>query len=250
MLGAGPAYTDRPGSAGACYLVRSGDSRILLDLGQGAFPRIFPEVHPEALDAIIVSHLHPDHFIDLVPLRHYLRWEFRPARRMRVLGPAALGSRLDALHGEPGFAGATLDLEPLADGSTVHAGGLRIEARLVTHTEESYGFRVSAGDGPGLVYSGDCGRAEDLLRLLRPGDALLTEVAFGPGPAQPAAMHLDGPMVGQVAAMGRAGRVLLTHLMMAHDPDETEASVRRAYAGPVEFVWPGSRIVLGDLPAG
>ena len=54
---------------------------------------------PADVAAVVVSHLHPDHFIDLVPLRHYLRWE-QPRRRVRVLGPADLAARLDALHDE------------------------------------------------------------------------------------------------------------------------------------------------------
>jgi ribonuclease BN (tRNA processing enzyme) len=243
VLGAGPAYTNRAGSSGACYLVRAAGTSILLDLGQGSFTRIFTEVPPETLDAVVVSHLHPDHFIDLVPLRHYLRYEFRPPRRARVLGPRDTGARLDALHADPGFASQSLDVEPLGEGKRT-IGSLRLEARLVTHTEESYGFRVSAGDGPGLVYSGDCGRAEDLAPLIRPGDVLLVEVAFGAGPVPPGAMHLDGPAIGRVAQRARPGRVLLTHLQMGFDADEALASVQGVYDGPVAFVWPGSRVTI------
>ena len=90
VLGAGPAYTDRAGSTGAAYLVEHEGTHVLLDLGQGSFPRIFRHVRPEALDAVLMSHLHPDHFIDLVPLRHYLRYQFTPPRRVRVLGPSQL----------------------------------------------------------------------------------------------------------------------------------------------------------------
>ena len=75
VIGAGPAYSDRAGSTGAAYLVRTDRSAILLDLGQGSFPRLAGRIDPADLDAVIISHLHPDHFIDLVPLRHYLRWE-------------------------------------------------------------------------------------------------------------------------------------------------------------------------------
>ena len=71
----------------------------------------------------------------------------------------------------------------------------------MTHTDDSYGFRVAPVDGgPGLVYSGDCGRAEDLDVLVQPGDVLLCEVSFGPGPAATGAAHLDGPAVGALAA--------------------------------------------------
>jgi len=239
VLGAGPAYTDRPGATGAAYLLRTGGEALLLDLGQGSFPALASRVEPSTLRAVLVSHLHPDHFIDLVPLRHYLRYEFSPPRRVRVIGPAGLANRIDALHAEPGFTAATLDVEAVARG-TLAIGPFEVEAGLVTHTDESYAFRVTPnGDDRGLVYSGDCGRAADLLPLVRRGDTLLTEISFGAGPVSPGAMHLDGPAIGEVAANAGAGRVLLTHLQMGFDPEAAIASVRERFAGPVDLVAPG-----------
>ena len=243
VLGAGPAYTDRPGASGAAYLVRSGDAAIVLDLGQGSFPRLAAALEPSGVTAVLVSHLHPDHFIDLVALRHYLRWQFKPARRVRVLGPAGLDGRLDALHGEPGFTAATLDVEALRPGH-VGLGEIEVEAARVTHTSDSYGFRVTTGSGRGLVYSGDCGRAEDLDAIIRPGDTLLTEVSFGPGPVVQGAAHLDGPTVGALAVRTGVGQVLLTHLQMGFDREATVASVRARYTGPVTLVDPGDRFVI------
>ena len=109
-----------------------------------------------------------------------------------MLGPAGLGDRLDALHDEPGFSAAALDIEGLQPGLS-SIGGLELQSAPVTHDGESYGFRVSTRGGPGLVYSGDCGRASDLDGLIQPGDDLLCEVSFGPGPVPPDAAHLDGP---------------------------------------------------------
>jgi ribonuclease BN (tRNA processing enzyme) len=244
ILGAGPAYSDRPGAIGAAYLVRHGTTALVLDLGQGAFTPLAGALEPSTLSAVVVSHLHPDHFIDLVALRHYLRWEFDPSRRVRVIGPLGLGDRLDALHAEPGFAAAVLDIEPLVE-APYDVGDLVVEPRRITHTRDSYGFRVSArSGGVGLVYSGDCGRAEDLDPLIRPGDALLSEVSFGPGPVDPDAAHLDGPAVGALAARTDAGRVLLTHLQMGFDESATVDSVRAAYEGPVDLVRPGDRFVI------
>jgi ribonuclease BN (tRNA processing enzyme) len=244
VIGAGPAYTNRPGATGAAYLVRDGDTAILLDLGQGSFPRLAVEIEPSRLDAILISHLHPDHFIDLVALRHYLRYQFTPPRRVRVLAPRGLAERLDALHGQPGFTAQALDVVDLAAG-TVSVGGLDVESRLVTHTDESYGFRVAShGDQPGLVYSGDCGRAGDLGPLIRRGDGLLTEVSFGPGPVPPGAFHLDGPAVGELARASGVARVLLTHLQMGFDEAATIASVSDRFEGPVELVAPGMRLTV------
>jgi ribonuclease BN (tRNA processing enzyme) len=241
VLGAGPAYTNRPGATGASYLVTCGPTRILLDLGQGSFPRIFEHVPPQDLDAVAISHLHPDHYIDLVPLRHYLRYEFTPPRRVRVMGPSQLAARLDALHAWRGFTAESLDASTLG-ASAVHAvGEVTIEGRLVTHTDESYAIRVApAAGGPGLVYSGDCGNADDIAPLIRPGDTLLAEVSFGPGPTKPGAQHLDGPAVGRLASATGVARAFLTHLQMGHDPDATVASCRAVFDGPVAMVWPGT----------
>jgi ribonuclease BN (tRNA processing enzyme) len=238
VVGAGPAYTDRPGATGAAYLLQAGEASLLLDLGQGSFPRLAGLVDPGDLGAVVVSHLHPDHFIDLVPLRHYLRWE-QPRRRVRVVGPAGLEARLDALHNEPGFSAGALDIEAIG-AAPFSVGPFTVEPARVTHTESSYGFRVSVDGGVGLVYSGDCGRAEDLDVLARSGDTLLSEVSFGPGPVVPGAEHLDGPAVGDLARRVRAGRVLLTHLQMGFDREATIASVQARFdGGPVELVDPG-----------
>jgi len=239
VIGAGPSYTDRPGATGAAYLVRSSGHAILLDLGQGAFPGWASRVDPATIDAVFVSHLHPDHFIDLVPLRHYLRWEDPPGRRVLVVGPAGLADRLDGLHQAPGFTAESLDVEVLEPG-TLTVGPFQVQAARVTHTDSSFAFRVTDGTGgPGLVYSGDCGRAEDLDALVRPGDVLLSEVSFGPGPVAPGSGHLDGPMVGELATRTGVSRVLLTHLQMGFDRDATVASVRARYSGPVDLVDPG-----------
>lgn len=245
VLGAGPAFTDRPGATGAAYLLRAAGTALLLDLGQGSFPRLAGLIDPDTLDAVVVSHLHPDHFVDLVSLRHFLRWGPSRSRRLSVLGPAGLGDRLDALHAEPGFSAAALDFETLQAGHRP-IGALDLLSGLVTHDGESYGFRVAAGDGPGLVYSGDCGRAGDLDALIQPGDDLLCEVSFGPGPVPSDAAHLDGPAVGALATRSGVRRVLLTHLLMGFDRDETVASVQQAYRGPVVLVEPGDRFIIGD----
>lgn len=244
VVGAGPAYTDRPGATGASYLIRDGTSSILLDLGQGSFPRLAGLVDPASLDAVLISHLHPDHFIDLVALRHFLRWGPGGARRVRVIGPAGLAARLDGLHAEPGFTAASLDVEVIERGHQ-RIGTLGVDVAPVTHTDSSFGFRVAGDTGPGLVYSGDCGRAEDLDALLQLGDVLLAEVSFGAGPVPSDAIHLDGPAVGALAARRGASCVLLTHLQMGFDETRTLESVRAVFSGPLELVEPGDSFTIG-----
>lgn len=246
VLGAGPAYTGRPGSAGASYLVRSGDAAVLLDLGQGAFPRLMANVEPSRLEAVLISHLHPDHFIDLIPLRHYLRYQLDTPGRVRVIGPAGLGDRLDALHGQPGFCAEALEIGSFASGrSTVQAGPFAIDVAEVTHSGDSHGLRVAVDGEPGLVYSGDCASAPDLEPLIRPGDTLLVEASFGMGPVPDGAMHLDAPMIAELVRRTRPGRVLLTHILAGSDRAATVTHVQDGFDGLVELVEPGFRADLG-----
>ena len=282
VLGAAPAYTDRPGSAASSYLLRAGDgagdgagarAALLLDLGQGAFANLAATLEPSTLVGVAVTHLHPDHFVDLVPLRHYLQWEFDPPRRVRVVAPAGLADRLDGLNGHQGFAAEALDIEVLSDG-VLRVGPFEVEVRRVTHTLESYAFRVSvaaggwsvagggsvaggwsvAGGGsvaggwsvaggmaPGLVYSGDCARAEDLLPLIRRGDTLLSEASFGAGPVAPGAQHITSGDAARVASAGEASRLLLTHVLSGHSRQDALAAAQAAFDGPIQFVIEGDR---------
>jgi ribonuclease BN (tRNA processing enzyme) len=213
---------------------------IALDLGHGAFAGLASLVSPESLAAVFISHLHPDHFVDLVPLRHWLRYHLATPGRVRVDAPADLAARLDGLHAEPGFTAAALDVVPLEPGPRA-VGPFVLEVARVRHTTDSFAVRVTAGhDRPGLVYSGDVGAAEDLAVLIQPGDVLLVEASFGAGPVPPSAAHLDGPMVGHLAAATRPRRVLLTHLLPDQDEDATVDSVREWFDGPVELVAPGT----------
>ena len=243
VVGAGPAYSDTPGAVGACYLLSSGDATIALDLGHGAFAGLASRVAPERLAAVVVSHLHPDHFVDLVPLRHYLRYHVNPPVRGLVLAPDGLLDRLDGLHAQPGWSAASLDVEVLTEGAR-RVGPFVLEARRVSHTPDSHAFRISDGGEDGLVYSGDVGNADDLRPLIREGDTLLVEASFGPTPGDPGAAHLDGPAVGALAAATRPNRVLLTHLLPGVDHEATVTSVGHLFDGPVSIVEPGSVITV------
>jgi ribonuclease BN (tRNA processing enzyme) len=243
VLGAGPAYTDRPGAVGAAYLIRRGADALLLDLGQGAFTNLAALIEPSTLTAVVISHLHPDHFIDLVSLRHYLRYEFHPPRRVAVIAPAGLAGRLDALHDQPGFTSATLDVADLRPG-VGPVGGLSLEAVRVEHTDDSYAFRVSVGRGPGLVYSGDSGAADDLRPLIRPGDTLLAEATYGADPVEPGSNHLNALDVARLAAQTGVGRVLLTHVLMGRDRPRAVESAAALVFVPVDIVDPGDRFEL------
>ena len=227
VVGCAAAWGRGAEAASSCYLVEAGDTAIVLDLGQGAFARLATLRRPESLAAILVSHSHADHCVDLVPLRHYLRYEARAtAGTVALHAPADLPARFDALTGESGFL-ADLTFSPLAPGE-LRFGPLRVTAARVAHTDDSYAFRVAEdGTVAGLVYSGDCGDPGDLVKLLRPGDTLLAEASFGAGPVPAGVPHLDAAGAAEAARDGGGARLLLTHLQPDVDP---EVALERASA--------------------
>lgn len=244
VIGPGPAYTRRRVSSSS-YLVEHGAEAILLDLGHGSFANLARLREPASLRAILVSHLHPDHHIDLVPLRHYLMYAPHPPGRVALHAPADLRRRYDELNGDTGFLDV-LALEAPLEPGVRRIGPFHVTVGRVTHTDASFGFRVALearADGPGLVYSGDCGRPGDLVALLRPGDVLLSEASFGGAPPVEEVEHLTAAQAGQAARDGGASRLLLTHIL-DEDRKGTAADARRVFAGPVELARPGLQVTV------
>jgi len=239
VLGSAAAWSMTTGNPSSAYLVELGGAALLLDIGQGSFAALAARRDPASLAGIVVSHLHPDHCVDLVPLRHYLKYGRVPPGSVPLFAPAPIRERFDAFVGEAGFLEA-LPGDPLVPG-TLDVGPFRVEAVRVTHTDSSFAVRVSrhGPHGPGLVYSGDCGRADDLRAVIRPGDTLLVEASWGAEPVDPAAHHLDAAAAAGVARDGSAGRLVLTHLMAHVTAARALRVARRTFAGPVLLARPG-----------
>lgn len=256
---------------------------ILLDMGQGSFSALSGYCDPATLDGVLISHAHPDHCVDLVPLRLYLRYGCEPARTVTLRGPAELRQRFDGLTNEPDFL-CDLPGDPLAPG-TFELAGFEVSVAPVLHVGESFAFRVSPADqsspisgasptrgqwspgpggspggrrlsasgdssgsgnafAPGLVYSGDCGRAEDLLALIRPGDTLLVEASHGAGPIVDGPNHLNAAEAARVAAAGRVARLVLTHLFDDVEPQAALGVARSTFAGETLLAEPGLRLTI------
>jgi ribonuclease BN (tRNA processing enzyme) len=182
----------------------------MLDLGTGSFSETWRYTSFKDVAAVFISHMHADHNVDLIPLRLWVKLENRgygPA----LYTPTELRPRIADYQANPDFfadfAGETLAPQTFA------VGDLRVTAGRVTHIPDAYGFRIAPakGTGPGIVYSGDCAEADDLLPLMRPGDVLLSEAAFGAGD-QEAKIHMTAAQAAGAAARGEASKLVLTHI--------------------------------------
>jgi ribonuclease BN (tRNA processing enzyme) len=223
---------------------------LVLDLGQGSLGSLFEHRDPSSVSAIAISHMHADHHVDLTPLRNLLVYGYPEPRHVELHVPTELRRRYDVFLGEPGF----LDQLPgpeLAEGKR-RIGPFELQAHPVSHSLHSFAFRVtdaSQPNAPGLVYSGDCGVADDLLPLVAPGDTLVCEAFWSTRDPVPAAMHLTARQAAGVAARRSAGRLILTHILDAHDPHAALIAAREVFDGPVELAVKDMRVAIPDQTA-
>ena len=235
-------------SAASCYLVEEDDAdgrtwRVLLDLGSGALGPLQRYLHPKQIDAILLSHLHPDHFIDTCGLYVALRYD--PAgqveRRVPIHGPSGTRERLIAAYGadDHGSLDDVYEVWPWGDGVPVRFGPITVTPYTVEHPVESYGMRVEAG-GRVLAYSGDTDSCDGLTRLAGGADLLLSEASFVEGRDAARGIHLTGRRAGLAAGEAGAAKLLLTHLPAWTDPARALAEARAVYSGPVSLAEPGA----------
>jgi len=248
--GSGPG----PHSPSSGYLVRAGGRALVCDLGNGTLGALHRYVDPFDLDALLLSHLHPDHCADVASLVVYRRYHPAPpyppaGRRLPVYGPEEVADRLTAQYGASAAERHgedltdVLDFRVVADGTDIEVAGCRVLTRRTVHPCESYATRIEHG-GRSLVYSGDTGACESLIELARGADVLLCEATWprlGPhGEAQPEGIHLSGQEAGEHAAAAGVGRLLLTHIPVWYDSAVLLAEAKSAYDGPVELVSAGA----------
>ena len=247
-----------PASAASCYLVEApdgdgGTTRAVLDLGSGAIGPLQRYLDPRHLDAVLLSHLHADHCLDLMGL--YVMQKHHPdgstGRRVPVRGPDGTAERLARGYDldEPDAMAAELDVATWTAGEPVRIGSLTVTAHEVDHPVAAYGLRVGWTGADGrervLAYSGDTDTCPGLDAVAAGADVLLCEAAFVEGRDDARGIHLTGRRAGQVATVAGAGTLVLTHVPAWNDPDVAEREAREAYGGPVLRAAPGVVVDVG-----
>ncbi len=238
-IGVGAAYS-RPGEIQSAYLIGAGRTRLCCDLGAGALNALQEHVAPEDLDALVISHLHADHCVDLFALRIHMHWGPGRGRRLRVIGPPGLRDRLVGFAGAEGWdeCFAFDVLAPPHDTRTV--GEADLTFREVPHSHPTFAVRVAHG-GRSVTYGADCRRNDELAELARGGGVLIAEC--GDGVDEPDdTVHMSGADAGAVAAAAGVRRLLLTHCYPEHDRPATLEAARRAFAGEVAWAEQGTRV--------
>jgi ribonuclease BN (tRNA processing enzyme) len=226
-------------------LLEADGFRLIIDMGNGSLGALQRHAALADVDAVILSHLHADHCVDLYSFR--IAREYVPGGPMRVIpvySPAGGLDRIAGVHGvddEDGLADR-FAFSVLAPGH-LEVGPFTIDAGHVNHPVETFGLRVSQG-GATLAYSADTGESDELVRLAAGADLALFEASFQTQPGLPPDLHLTARQAAEHAARAGAGHLVLTHLIPWNDPERSREEAAAAYAGTLTLAKSGLSIDL------
>jgi ribonuclease BN (tRNA processing enzyme) len=236
-----------PGPEAACsaYLLEAEGFRLLIDFGSGSLSALQRYSDMNAVDAIVLTHLHCDHMLDACTYIVVGGCEpARPPPPVPFSAPLGAAERISAAYsGDNEVIDDVYTFYGLQPG-TFPIGPFTVTVDRVNHPIETYGVRVEQA-GKIFAYSSDTAPCEALLRLAAGADLFLCEASYLDGADNPPGLHLTGGEAGEAATKADVSRLLLTHLVPAW---VSEASIvdaaTAAYAGPVEVVRPGARYDL------
>ncbi|MFC4591889.1 MBL fold metallo-hydrolase [Sphaerisporangium corydalis] len=271
VLGGSGAW---PTAEEACsgFLVEHDGFRLLMDVGYATLPRLLglpaadrtpaglgttgsrDTTHGQGstgggmtagqVDAVLISHGHPDHCADLNPLLRARTYCAEPAPPLPVYTlPGALDAVL-ALD-RPGMLDDAYVLHDFQAGDRFEVGPFTVGTRLLPHSVPNAGLRLTAG-GRTLTYTGDSGPSPEVVTLARDADLLVAEATFLDPPPGDAARYLgNARQAGSQAAQAGAARLLLTHLQPGTDPDRARETAAGTFPGRVGVASGGLTVDLG-----
>ncbi|MEP9381419.1 MBL fold metallo-hydrolase [Nocardioides sp. KR10-350] len=214
--------------------------RLVIDMGNGALGALHKYADPLSVDAVLLSHLHADHCIDMASYYVLRKWHpAGPQPKIPVWGPKGTARRLAKAYDLPKKPGMREEFEFHRYRGTFTVGPFRITPVPVDHPVPAYGLRVEA-DGAALAYTGDTGPTDALLELASGADLLLSEASFRAEDANPPSLHLTGQDAGQAAAKAGAKRLVVTHVPPWHDAAGILQEAESAYDGPSELARAGA----------
>jgi ribonuclease BN (tRNA processing enzyme) len=229
-----------PHSGCSSYLVEHAGFRLLVDVGNGSTGALQEVCGLLGPDAVLISHLHGDHYLDLITYTYARRYhpDGHPPR-LPVYGPrsirqtvsAAFSRNVDELLDE------VYDFHGLDHDQRLEIGPFQVDLKQVNHPIETYGMRISA-DGRSVAYSADSGESDALVELARAADIFLCEASYLDGDDNPGDVHLTGSQAGAHATRAGADRLLLTHLVPWGDETRTLAEAAGTFAGDISVAHP------------
>jgi ribonuclease BN (tRNA processing enzyme) len=230
VLGCDGSY---PGPGGACsgYLVRGAGTTVWVDAGSGTLANLQRHVEMESLDAVVLTHEHPDHCSDIDPFAVAMMY-VRGGGPVPMYAPAGLGSHL-YFGSSPALA-----WHDVTNGDRVEIGGLALHFSRTDHGPETLALRID-GDGSSLGYSADSGPAWSL-EALGPGLELAVCEATYLKDDEGRAQHMSARQAGTSGRQSGVKRLVLTHRWPGVAAEATGDEGSTAFGSEVELAHSGA----------
>jgi ribonuclease BN (tRNA processing enzyme) len=235
-----------PAAGRACsgYLIEDEGFRLLVDPGYATLPRLLRHAGAADVDAVLVSHGHPDHCADLNPLLRARALDPDPAPKLPVHALPGSLDRVLALD-RPGMLDGALVLRAFTAGSRFEIGPFTVDTWALPHFVPNAGLRLTSG-GRVLAYTGDTGPCRELAELARDADIFLAEATYPDQvPAEDARYLSSARQAGEHATRAGAGRLMLTHLWPGTLPAQVVRAARGTYDGEVDVAREDETVRLG-----
>jgi ribonuclease BN (tRNA processing enzyme) len=224
-----------PGRPASGYVVEQGGTRVWCDAGPGTFMSL--PVESDLIDAVVISHQHPDHCSDLMAAFH--AWTYRPAPRdpVPLYAPQSVWDRLTGfIEQEP----SCFDFVPVGTRDQARIGDLTVSFVEMDHSVPTVGS-LWDGNGRTLFYTGDTGPAGDWPELASEVDVLLSEASYQEATKNTDyPHHLSAAEAGEIARQVGARQLVLTHIPPYLEPSVSVAEAETVYDRPVRLAVPGT----------
>lgn len=228
VLGCSGTYA---GPDGACsgFLVRSPGASVMMDAGPGTLANLQRHVAPDALDAVVLSHSHPDHWLELPVLRNALKYvlDFHGLELYATAETLELAEELTHRQLSP-----TFRPHVITDGSEFTVGDQRWRCSRTDHPVETLGLRVDA-EGRSLAYTADTGPGWSLAEL-GPVDLAISEATFLHGSPEQNPVHLSAREAGALARSAGVRHLVISHVLPTGSVEAAVAEATDAYGAPVD----------------
>ena len=256
VLGKSPSWQD---AGGACsgYLLEEDGTAVVIDCGNGVFGKLRERIDYVDVDAVVISHLHADHFLDLVPFAYALTYAPRQQPVPVDRWPGTDNPACPVLHVPPGardtfrrVVGAwgnddlienAFELREYDQESELEIGPVRVRFQPVPHFTETFAMLISSANGSGrIVYGADSRPTDALTDLARAADLILVEATL-PRPERTGVRgHLTPGEAGELARAAGAKRLVLVHISDELDADWARREAEASFGGPVEVATEGA----------
>lgn len=241
VLGSNGTYPS-PGRPASGYAVEAGGTLVWLDAGPGTFSALWDRFELESLTAIVVSHEHPDHCLDLLSAYHALAYGPQRYPAIPVYSPEPVATRLRSFlrAGEGHAIDSVFTFHPVGDGDRMSVGDIDVEFRTTDHSVPCVGARMDAG-GRTLAYSADTGVGGEWDALAEGADLFLCEATYqGDGAGQAYTQHLTAAQAGAIARRRSARSLMLTHIPAHLDVAVSVFEAEATFDRPVAVAVPGT----------